>query len=77
MVQRAGDVRLGIAASFQAPPQNLHLDMVELRDDVKSLTLQVSMGRGALKVIGITGSLVAALTTFAAWIGQNFRPFNL
>ncbi len=57
--------------------ENLHLDMVELRDDVKSLTLQVSMGRGALKVIGITGTVIAALTTFAAWIGQAFRPFNL
>lgn len=57
--------------------ENLHLDMVELRDDVKSLTLQVSMGRGALKVVGITGTVIAALTTFAAWLGQAFRPFNL
>ena len=57
--------------------ENLHLDMAELRDDVKSLTLQVSMGRGALKVIGITGTAIAALTSFAAWIGQTFRPFNL
>ena len=63
--------------AMRARIENLHLDMVELRDDVKSLTLQVSMGRGALKFIGITGSLVAALTTFAAWLGQNFRPFNL
>tara|TARA_R100000005_G_scaffold91662_1_gene64203 strand:+ start:3636 stop:3854 length:219 start_codon:yes stop_codon:yes gene_type:complete len=57
--------------------ENLHLDMVELRDDVKCLTLQVSMGRGALKVIGITGTAIAALTSFAVWIGQTFRPFNL
>ncbi|MCF8467409.1 MAG: hypothetical protein K9G33_08425 [Sneathiella sp.] len=63
--------------AMRARIENLHLDMVELRDDVKSLAQQVSMGRGALKVIGITGSLVAALTTFAAWVGQTFRPFNL
>ncbi|GLQ07503.1 hypothetical protein [Sneathiella chinensis] len=62
--------------SMRARIENLHLDMVELRDDVKSLSLQVSMGRGAVKVIGITGTLVIALTTFAAWIGQTLRPFT-
>ncbi len=63
--------------AMRARVENLHLDMVELRDDVKYLSLQVSMGRGALKVIGITGSLAAVLLTFAAWIGQAFKPFNL
>ncbi|TNE36262.1 MAG: hypothetical protein EP348_07275 [Alphaproteobacteria bacterium] len=63
--------------AMRARIENLHLDMVELRDDVKGLTQQVSMGRGALRVIGITGSLAAALTTFAVWLGQTFKPFNL
>ena len=63
--------------AMRARIENLHLDMVELRDDVKLLSLQVSMGRGALKVIGITGSIAVALTTFAAWVGQAFKPFNL
>ncbi|WP_373087027.1 hypothetical protein [Sneathiella sp.] len=63
--------------AMRARIENLHLDMVELRDDVKSLTLQVSMGRGALKVIGITGTIVAALTTFAAWASQNFKHYNM
>jgi len=62
--------------ALRARVENLHLDMVELRDDVKSLTLQVSMGRGALKLIGITGGVLVALTTFAAWIGQMFKPFT-
>ena len=56
--------------------ENLHLNMVELRDDVKSISAQVSMGRGALRVIGITGTLVAALVTLAAWVGQWLKPFN-
>lgn len=63
-------------AAMRVRVENLHLDMAELRDDVKCLTLQVSMGRGALKVIGITGTAVAALTGLAAWFGQTFRPFS-
>lgn len=63
--------------AMRARVENLHLDMVELRDDVKHLSLQVSMGRGALKVIGVIGSLGAIMLTFAAWIGQMFKPFNL
>jgi len=62
--------------ALRARIENLHLNMVELREDVKSLTMQVSMGRGAVKVIGITGSLIVALVTFAVWIGQSFKPFN-
>jgi len=56
--------------------ENLHLNVVELRDDVKSLSMQVSMGRGAIRVIGIIGALVAGLATLAAWIGQSLKPFN-
>jgi hypothetical protein len=63
--------------AMRARMENFHLDMMELRDDVKLLSLQVSMGRGALKVIGITGGIVVALTTFAAWIGQTLKPFHL
>ncbi|MEH6546921.1 MAG: hypothetical protein V7701_10855 [Sneathiella sp.] len=62
--------------AMRARVENLHLDMVELRDDVKSLTLQVSMGRGALKFVGITGGVLVTLTTFAAWLGQMFKPFT-
>ncbi len=62
--------------AMRARVENLHLDVVELRDDMKNLNLQVSMGRGALKVIGITGTLLIALTTFAAWIGQSLKPFS-
>lgn len=62
--------------ALRARLENLHLDMVELRDDVKSLTLQVSMGRGALKLAGITGGVLVTLTTVAAWIGQMFKPFT-
>ena len=36
--------------------ENIHLDMVELRDDLKILTMQVSMGRGAVKVLGNYGN---------------------
>ncbi|MCG8491039.1 MAG: hypothetical protein MI743_05445 [Sneathiellales bacterium] len=61
--------------SMRARIENLHLDMIELREEVKSLATQVSMGRGAIKLIGITGSLAVALTTFAAWIGQVLKPF--
>ncbi len=62
--------------AMRARIENLHLDMIELRDDMKILNLQVSMGRGALKVIGITGTILVALTTFAAWIGQTLKPFS-
>jgi hypothetical protein len=62
--------------ALRARIENLHLDMVELRDDVKILSSQVSMGRGAIRVVGITGGLLIALTTFAAWIGQSLKPFN-
>ena len=62
--------------AMRARIENLHLDVVELRDDMKNLSLAVSMGRGAVRVIGITGTLMIALTTFAAWIGQTLRPFS-
>lgn len=62
--------------AMRARIENLHLDVVELRDDMKNLSLAVSMGRGAVRVIGITGTLMIALTTFAAWIGQALRPFS-
>lgn len=61
--------------SMRARIENLHLDMIELREEVKSLAAQVSMGRGAIKLIGITGSLAVALTAFATWIGQMLKPF--
>ncbi|WP_415237337.1 hypothetical protein [Sneathiella sp.] len=56
--------------------ENLHLGMVELRDDVKALSGQVSMGRGALKFVGLTGTVIVALITFIAWLGQTFKPFG-
>ncbi|OUR76597.1 hypothetical protein A9Q83_13570 [Alphaproteobacteria bacterium 46_93_T64] len=62
--------------ALRARIENLHLNMVELRDDVKSLSSQVSMGRGAIRVVGIIGGLLVAVTTFAAWIGQTLKPFN-
>lgn len=62
--------------AMRARVENLHLDVVELRDDMKNLNLAVSMGRGAIRVIGITGTLMIALTTFAAWVGQTLRPFS-
>ncbi|MEH6474510.1 MAG: hypothetical protein V7727_02420 [Sneathiella sp.] len=70
-----GDLENEISA-MRVRLENLHLNLVELRDDVKSLSMQVSMGRGAIRVIGITGTLVVALTTLAAWIGQTLKPFN-
>lgn len=62
--------------AMRARVENLHLDVVELRDDMKNLNRQVSMGRGALRVIGITGTLMIALTTLAAWVGQTLKPFS-
>jgi len=62
--------------ALRARIENLHLNLVELRDDVKSLSSQVSMGRGAIRVVGIIGGLLVAVTTFAAWIGQTLKPFN-
>ncbi|GEM_PF-6575192 len=62
--------------SMRARIENLHLDMVELREEVKALSQHVSMGRGALRVIGLTGTIIVALTTFAAWLGQTLRPFG-
>ena len=62
--------------SMRARIENLHLDMVELRDEVKALSQHVSMGRGALRVIGLTGAIIIALTSFAAWLRQTLRPFG-
>jgi len=67
------DVELG---ALRARLENLHLDMVELREDVKLLKDQVSMGRGAVRFIGIIGTVIVALTTLAAWVSQNFRSFT-
>lgn len=61
--------------ALRARIENMHLDMVELREDLKGLTIEVSMGRGAIKVLGITGTLIIALTTFSAWISQSFGGF--
>ena len=62
--------------AMRARVESLHLDMVAFRDDLKLLSEQVSMGRGALRVIGVTGAVLVALTTFAAWIGQTLKPFS-
>ena len=56
--------------------ENVHLNMVELRDDLKILTMQVSMGRGAVKVLGVMGTVIIALTTFATWVTYSLRPFT-
>lgn len=62
--------------AMRARVENLHLDMVAFRDDLKVLSEQVSMGRGALRVMGVTGAILVALTTFAAWVGQTLKPFS-
>lgn len=67
------EIELG---ALRARLENLHLDMVELREDVKLLKEQVSMGRGAVRFIGIIGTVIVALTTLAAWMSQNFRTLS-
>jgi hypothetical protein len=56
--------------ALRARIENMHLDMVELREDLKGLVVEVSMGRGAIKVLGIVGTLIVAVTSFSAWIAQ-------
>ncbi len=62
--------------ALRARIENLHLDMIELREDVKQLNAQVSMGKGAIRFVGIAGSLILALTTIVAWFGQNFKSLT-
>ena len=62
--------------ALRARIENLHLDMIELREDVKQLNSQVSMGKGAVRFVGIAGSVILALTTIIAWFGQNFRTLS-
>ncbi len=56
--------------ALRARIETMHLDMVELREDLKGLMIEVSMGRGAIKVLGIVGTLIVAVTSFSAWIAQ-------
>ena len=62
--------------ALRARIENLHLDMIELREDVKTLNSQVSMGKGAVRFVGIAGSVILALTTAIAWFGQNFKSIT-
>ncbi|WP_025898619.1 hypothetical protein [Sneathiella glossodoripedis] len=50
--------------------ETMHLDMVEVREDLKGLMREVSMGRGAVKVLGVVGTLIVAVSSFGAWLAQ-------
>lgn len=46
-----------------------------LSADVKALTGQASMGKGAMKALFIVGGIIAALGATGAWLLERMPPF--
>jgi len=67
------EIELG---ALRARIENLHLDMVALREDLKRINEQVSMGRGAVRFIGVLGTVIVALATLAVWMGQHVKSLT-